>query len=37
MARLFKLDANHVVTKIETGDVDAAAFDVPAGYKVKQN
>jgi hypothetical protein len=37
MARLFKLDANHVVTKIETGDVEAAAFDVPAGYKVKQN
>ena len=27
----------HVVTKIETGDLDAALFDVPAGYKVKQN
>jgi hypothetical protein len=37
MAKFFKFDANHVVTKIETGDVDAAVFDVPAGYKVKQN
>ncbi len=37
MGRFFKLDVGHVVTKIETGDVDAAIFDVPAGYKVKQN
>jgi hypothetical protein len=37
MGKMFKIDAGHVVTKIETGDVDAAIFDVPAGYKVKQN
>ncbi|MEO5822795.1 MAG: hypothetical protein ABIT71_20000 [Vicinamibacteraceae bacterium] len=37
MGRFFKLDAGHVVTKIETGDVDASIFEVPAGYKVKQN
>jgi len=37
MGRMFKIDAGHVVTKIETGDIDAALFDVPAGYKVKQN
>jgi hypothetical protein len=37
MGRMFKIDAGHVVTKIDTADVDAAAFDVPAGYKVKQN
>jgi hypothetical protein len=37
MGRFFKLDSGHVVTKIETGDVDAAIFEVPAGYKVKQN
>jgi hypothetical protein len=37
MGRFFKIDSGHVVTKIETGDVDAAIFDVPAGYKVKQN
>jgi hypothetical protein len=37
MGKMFKLDTGHVVTKIETGDVDAALFDVPAGYKVKQN
>ena len=37
MGRFFKLDSAHVVTKIETGDVDAAIFEVPAGYKVKQN
>lgn len=37
MGKMFKIDAGHVVTKIETGDVDAAVFDVPAGYKVKQN
>ena len=37
MGRMFKLDTGHVVTKIDTGDVDAALFDVPAGYKVKQN
>jgi len=37
MGKMFKLDSGHVVTKIETGDIDAAVFDVPAGYKVKQN
>ncbi len=37
MGRFFKIDSAHVVTKIETGDVDAAIFEVPAGYKVKQN
>ena len=37
MGRFFKIDTGHVVTKIETGDIDAAAFDVPAGFKVKQN
>ena len=37
MGRMFKIDSGHVVTKIETGDLDAALFDVPAGYKVKQN
>jgi hypothetical protein len=37
MGRMFKIDSGLVVTKIETGDIDAAQFDVPAGYKVKQN
>ena len=37
MGKMFKIDSGHVVTRIETGDVDAALFDVPAGYKVKQN
>jgi hypothetical protein len=37
MGKMVKIDTGHVVTKIETGDVDAALFDVPAGYKVKQN
>jgi hypothetical protein len=37
MGRFFKIDSGHVVTKIETGDVDPAIFEVPAGYKVKQN
>jgi hypothetical protein len=37
MGRMFKIDSGHVVTKIETGDLDAAQFDIPAGYKVKQN
>ena len=37
VGRFFKIDSGHVVTKIETGDVDAALFEVPAGYKVKQN
>jgi hypothetical protein len=37
MGRFFKIDSGHVVTKIETGDLDAAIFEVPAGYKVKQN
>ena len=36
MGRFFKIDSGHVVTKIETGVVDAAIFEVPAGYKVKQ-
>ena len=35
--RMFKIDSGHVVTKIETGDLDAALFEVPAGFKVKQN
>ena len=37
MGRMFKIDTGQVVTKIEAGDIDAALFDVPAGYKVKQN
>ena len=37
MGRMFKIDSAHTVNKIETGDVDAALFDIPAGYKVKQN
>jgi hypothetical protein len=37
MGKMFKIDSGHVVTRIETGDVDAALFEVPAGYKVKQN
>ena len=37
MGKMFKIDSGHVVTRIETGDVDAAIFEVPAGYKVKQN
>ena len=37
MGRMFKIDSGHVVTKIETGELDATLFDVPAGYKVKQN
>jgi hypothetical protein len=37
MGKMFKFDSGGVVTKIETGDVDAALFEVPAGYKVKQN
>jgi hypothetical protein len=37
MGRMFKFDTGHVVTKIETGNLDAALFDVPAGFKVKQN
>jgi hypothetical protein len=37
MGKMFKIDSGHVVTKIETGDIDAAVFEVPAGYKVKQN
>jgi hypothetical protein len=37
MGRMFKIDSGHVVTKIESGDVDAAIFEVPAGFKVKQN
>ena len=37
MGRMFKIDSGHVVTGIQTADLDAALFDVPAGYKVKQN
>lgn len=37
MGKMFKIDAGHTVTKIETGDIAADVFDVPAGYKVKQN
>ena len=37
MGKMFKFDTGGVVTKIETGDLDAALFDVPAGFKVKQN
>jgi hypothetical protein len=36
MGRMFKIDSGHVVTKIETGTLDATLFDVPAGFKVKQ-
>jgi hypothetical protein len=36
MGRMFKIDSAHVVTKIETGDIDASVFDVPAGFKVKE-
>ena len=37
MGRMFKIDSGHVVTKVDTADVDAAIFEVPAGFKVKQN
>jgi hypothetical protein len=34
-ARVAKSDITTIVTKVETGDLPADAFDVPAGYKVK--
>jgi hypothetical protein len=37
MGRMFNLNMGTAVTKIETGDVAADVFEVPAGYKVKQN
>ena len=35
MGRLAKSDITTTVTKIEAGEVPADAFDIPAGYKVK--
>jgi len=35
MAKAAKSDITTTVTKIETGDLPADAFDIPAGYKVK--
>jgi hypothetical protein len=37
MGKMFNLNMGNAVTKIETGDVAADVFEVPAGYKVKQN
>jgi hypothetical protein len=37
MGRMFKMNMGHTVSKIETADVAADVFEVPAGYKVKQN
>jgi hypothetical protein len=37
MGRMFNMNVGHTVTKIETGDLAADVFEVPAGYKVKQN
>jgi hypothetical protein len=37
MGKMFNVTAGHTVTRIETADLDAAVFEVPAGYKVKQN
>jgi hypothetical protein len=34
-ARLAKSDINTLVTRVETGELAADAFDIPAGYKVK--
>jgi hypothetical protein len=34
-AKLAKSDITTTVTKVETGDLPADAFDIPAGYKVK--
>ena len=35
MAKLAASDITTTVTKIETGDLPAESFDIPAGYKVK--
>jgi hypothetical protein len=37
MGRMFNMNVGSAVTKIETGDVAADVFEIPAGYKVKQN
>jgi hypothetical protein len=37
MGRMFNMTMGHTVSKIETGDVAADVFEIPAGYKVKQN
>jgi hypothetical protein len=37
MGRMFNMNIGTAVSKVETSDIDAAVFDVPAGYKVKQN
>ena len=37
MGRMFNLTAGHTVQKIDTADLPADVFEVPAGYKVKQN
>jgi hypothetical protein len=37
MGKLFNITAGHTVTKIETTDIPADVFEIPAGYKVKQN
>jgi hypothetical protein len=34
-ARLAKSDINTVVTQVQTGELPAEAFDIPAGFKVK--
>jgi hypothetical protein len=35
MAKLAASDITTTVTKVETGDVPADKFEIPAGYKVK--
>jgi len=37
MNKMGKLTISSVVDSIQTGDIDATLFDVPAGFKVKQN
>jgi hypothetical protein len=37
MGRMFNITAGHTVTKIDAVDLAADVFEVPAGYKVKQN
>ena len=34
-AKIARSDITTTVTKVETGDLPADAFDIPAGYKVK--
>jgi hypothetical protein len=37
MGKLFNMTASHTVTKVEATDIPADVFEIPAGYKVKQN